>query len=443
MSDNSRSWSDVVDDYDSDRHEMLAMLYTIPTKVLLSIIANTLTRDREINVDVHNFIERHMREFRFAGTYANILAQPRSIPRAFASTFATSAGQGQQSPSLNAGKGLSANQHAALYNDAERYWRCLDGDFVVEINTLIPARGGKAKDESENPMICRYLVMPPKQGLWLASARRRYVIGATDPDTPYVSVQFEVGQSWTIERRLPDHIDNSATNGLFGFEHVWTTHKARPKFKGPLQLALFPIWKHDSALLALSEILGSVLCSSYHDEGGLNPVRGGGVRDSQMAVKDPRFTWGKKEAFSNRRHIPQALIHDYQRQLDRIELHKRINDIPALESKLSDLDNRVSDATTRLAVVRRQMREERDETTALKQRMQKESESNQTPLPIQKRLASMISGQLSHTPSRTQPSGSFKSLVASCRRIRAEHAAKMAQLDETRERHLREQRSAT
>ena len=71
--DTSPSWRDIRDDYDTDQHKMLILLYSLPVDILKSLIKNRLMYDCEINPSINRSVMDHMRVFNVAGTYANLL----------------------------------------------------------------------------------------------------------------------------------------------------------------------------------------------------------------------------------------------------------------------------------------------------------------------------------------------------------------------------------
>ena len=247
---------------------------------------------------------------------------------------------GQPNLNLYTRKGLTARQHINFYNNTERYWKGLNPDYIIEVDHWMEPHGNKGRKVAKYCKKWRYHTIIERQAEFMSAIQERYIKRATDLDTPCVRVQYEVGESWRVERRLPDHLKNTGTSPLFGLLHAWMTeHKpaSTSSFKVPLQLTLFPVWKFDVSLIEISEILGSILCSSYHDEGGLNPVRGGGKGErvkSKMSAKDLRFDWGRKEALERKKHVLQAVLDDRDRLMAQVELYRRINEIPAQQARI-------------------------------------------------------------------------------------------------------------
>lgn len=90
---------------------------------------------------------------------------------------------------------------------------------------------------------------------------------------------MEVGWAQDINTRLKAYVNNNPTTPLFGLVNAisrQSTAEGGAAFPPPMQLVLFPIWKADPELKNIGEILGSVLCSSYWINGGLNYASAGG-----------------------------------------------------------------------------------------------------------------------------------------------------------------------
>ena len=243
--------------------------------------------------------------------------------------------QTPESTSPDAGKWLSANQIEKACNDLEAYWSSGTTQSSVEIDNLIRPALQDHQAKANNPQDRWY--MPSSnviKSTFLKVTRDCFVNGAIIRDTPFIRAPMEVCSSWMIERCLPEHVDNTKTSPIFGFMKAYTQFKVTPKFKGPFQEVLFPLWKLDYDLTGISEALGCILCSSYYDDAGFNPDGAGNV----IQRGDARFSEGMKQVFGLRKHIMQDLREDHQKQLDLLQLYESIPEMPKLEKKIKDLE---------------------------------------------------------------------------------------------------------
>ena len=92
----------------------------------------------------------------------------------------------------------------------------------------------------------------------------------------HLKCPMEVGWSINVENRQKEHYNNGSTTYIFGFLNAWVRMTPGIKFPGPAQYTLFRVWHHEH-LPQCSEILGSILCSSYSSQGGLNCTESWGV----------------------------------------------------------------------------------------------------------------------------------------------------------------------
>lgn len=133
---------------------------------------------------------------------------------------------------------------------------------------------------------------------WLQSMKDIYddpTIPANKRSTPWSRVPMEVGYAKHTITRLQQHAGNRSTNALFGLTHAILRLPNRPPmsqgfgFPKPRQWELFPLHNDDEQYAQIGEIVGSLLCSSYHSMGGLNPTYAGTASHSVADV--PSSTW--------------------------------------------------------------------------------------------------------------------------------------------------------
>lgn len=120
---------------------------------------------------------------------------------------------------------------------------------------------------------------------WAEATRGHFI----DPDihhsmvgVPHSRAPMEVGWSINLQSRLAQHVYNASTTYLFGYVNCWIRHRKNWRVGGddfgpPVQFKLFDVWDPDT-LPQVSEILGSILCSSYHLEAGYNCTYAGGIK---------------------------------------------------------------------------------------------------------------------------------------------------------------------
>ena len=80
-----------------------------------------------------------------------------------------------------------------------------------------------------------------------------------------------------------------------------------------MQLSLFRVWKADF-LPQISEILGSVICSSYIEHGGLNCVAAGSAPAHALARYTEALKINATKVFSELRHLQNSLHLDFRKQ---------------------------------------------------------------------------------------------------------------------------------
>ena len=284
-----RSYEMIVEDWDNGIHHIYELLRLLPPAVIRSLIANTLPYDIIHDSEVKRFYEAHMainESSPCAGIYAQWIAHARDPMIA-------------HDPEER-GKFLSSTQVETMLHLAEGY---LDNEPASKaVNDSIDRtynqnwrsssqRAKPAKDETLR-----------KAREWIDIVRRQYCTGI-DPskaNEAFVRVPMEVGWAHDIKKRIGGHNTAAGTPILLYLVHAikrktWTLSTLVKN--GAL---VFPVpVEEDTPLYKIAEILGSLLCSSYHFHGGYNTHLAGDSNTTMPSEDDPVW-YTSEEAYLSR-----------------------------------------------------------------------------------------------------------------------------------------------
>ncbi|MCJ1478437.1 hypothetical protein MMC13_007117 [Lambiella insularis] len=198
-----------------------------------------------------------------------------------------------------------------------------DSDSVLFDNIWQAGFGSITKQIADDPQRRRYAQTDKAVesiGIWSDNIRKAFCKGLNlgfswdhTADIPSRRVPMEVGWAQNIATRLRHHQENSSTTYIWGFVNCWTRKKMPAtigKFDVPVQFTIFKVWDHQF-LPNLAEVVASILCSSYKEEGGYNCTQAG----TQGAIPSaPEYKENEDDVFLREPYIRAALLEDYYKQ---------------------------------------------------------------------------------------------------------------------------------
>ncbi|MCJ1248580.1 hypothetical protein MMC30_005798 [Trapelia coarctata] len=275
-----QSWNWIIDDWENDRFEVFTQLCTIPEVVLQSLIRNTIIYDAESNRAIREDLQRRKAAAPTPGIYVNALCHSSSADPE------------------DRGKWLHTNNLRELVKDCRAYLERNDKSdkFSVFFDELFsPAINSELAAICNNPKQRRYAQTKRSQEIlcdWIEEIYAEFSDSSMphiEQFIPHLRVPMEVRWSGNIQGRLPAHMSNASTTYIWGFVNCWI-RKLMPcrgelgNFGPPIQFKLFDVWDHDT-LPQVSEVLGSILCSSHYFSGGYNCALAGGMKQQLADVK--------------------------------------------------------------------------------------------------------------------------------------------------------------
>lgn len=354
------SWKWIIDDWEQHRFEAFTQLCTVSELMLQSLIRNTIMHDAQSNETIREDLHRRKMPSKTPGIYASVLCQPESRDPALAGHI---------------GKWLCNRDIEYLIRDYLAYIErnpAADQLSITFDEYLPPDTNSDLAAICNDPRQRRYA--PSKKSLetiqeW-ANATRRYFI---DPnihqsmvDVPHSRAPMEVGWSIDLQSRLTQDVNKASTTYLFDYVNCWIRHRKTAGVGGddfgpPVQFKLFDVWDHDT-LPQVSEILGSILCSSYHLEAGYNCTYAGGMRPQ---LDDSKFKGVEEDVFgsSSLLHINLRLNADKLQRMDTVAK----TDIQQLQHEHGQLVDKVNAARHDLTVAKAELarlKDHEERTTA-------------------------------------------------------------------------------
>ena len=278
-----RSWKRICDDLDDQTFYVYIQLLGLPTRVLESLIRNTITSDVVTDPEIREFCNTSMESHYCPGVYLNVLALPSAV-RANPSN----------SPSGNAGKWLTPSQahelaeaarmYAGKDNAANQYAEEIDGIFSgtrVSVKTI----------NARQPEDRRYLMSDSASEelkTWSVAIDDQFYknVAVQNLHMPHLRCPTEVGWSLVVGDRQKGYVKNASTPSIYGFTNAWIQHKLSANstdFPILHQFSLFRVWKEEG-LPQITETLASLLCSSSWTEGGMNSGEAG---ENMTSSKEP------------------------------------------------------------------------------------------------------------------------------------------------------------
>ena len=283
---NRKSWQYIVDDFDNGTYYMFIQLLTLPRLVLESLIKNTITRDIHTDRDVGQFHRQDMQTHGFPGVYLNVLGLSAVSGGGSLTTFAPNAGK-WLTPAQAHDLAEAARLYAGTDNAADQYAKKIDDVFPKKTSFKIL--------QPREPEDRRYFKSDSAAGkleTWSVTIDDQFYKNmAAHLHVPHRRCPTEVGWSQSVKDRQQHHVTNSSTTFIYGFANAWShldPSASGIKFPTPYQFALFRVWNKD-ALPQITEIMASMLCSSYWTEGGLNCIEAGGTGTSNLLL--PQSSW--------------------------------------------------------------------------------------------------------------------------------------------------------
>ncbi|KAL8973753.1 MAG: hypothetical protein Q9197_002001 [Variospora fuerteventurae] len=346
------SWDKVIADEASQKASILIMLMGLTDDVIRSLIRNTLPHDITQSTELADFVRHWMQKREAPSIYCMAIASDIT-------PVLTVLGP---RPRRDPGSWLSPDQTRQLVGKCKDYYT--DAPNAQALNRAIDSwqrtvpwaeRGRKWTSQSSAE--------------WLRCFRDLYCtnIDPAKASTGWAKCPFEVGFAVNTVGRLRQHAINSKTNSLWAPVHAISRLPANVPnasgfgFPAPGQWELFPLFEDDEPYAQLAEIVGSLLCSSYWFEGGLNPVHAGSASLSRSVE-----SWRQDDSRWNRQVITLANRLECAQYPD-IE-HDRFDTLRrALDALRSQKDDEAETARLKL-----KMQEQKEEENAVKEKWKKE-----------------------------------------------------------------------
>ncbi|KAI4181224.1 MAG: hypothetical protein LQ346_006838 [Caloplaca aetnensis] len=283
-------WGKLVDDNISGRRHVLLHLAALTDDAILSLIKGTLASDMVQNPELGDFVKDCMQPKQGPSIY---IQAPASAVQS------TPVAGGAPTSRPYAGRWLSPDQARAFLSTCEDY-------HTTSRQAAAPTAGvmNKAIDSFPAFVVTNAKGQKFKTQVfdkWLQSMKDIYdnpSIAANKRSMPWSRVPMEVGYAKDTITRLQQHAGNRSTNALFGLTHAILRLPNNPpisqgfEFPKPRQWELFPLHNDDEQYAQIGEILGSLICSSYHSMGGLSPIHAGTAQHSVADV--PSSTWDEQ-----------------------------------------------------------------------------------------------------------------------------------------------------
>ena len=262
-----KSYQMIVTDFEKRTNYVFRLLHLLPPPVIRSVIRNTLPFDKTRDPDVKKFFDSEMivkESNPCAGIYVQWVANVAGImddPVAIANDgrFFTSK---QVREMLKLVKGYIDNGPGSIQmNDT------LDRAYDLAFWTTARKRGKSIQGETL-----------AKVEEWIETIEKQYCknIDPAKADVTFLRTPMEVGWAQNIPSRIKEHNHASQTTALLFLVNAIAKKVFRLPIKEHALLFPIPFEGPASPLYAIAEVLGSILCSSYHNLGGLNAHLAGG-----------------------------------------------------------------------------------------------------------------------------------------------------------------------
>ncbi|MCJ1389343.1 hypothetical protein MMC18_002199 [Xylographa bjoerkii] len=319
------SWRLIVDDYETGRFYVYLQLCTLPRDVLEALIKNTIMYEMQRNNKIKEYIEMNMTPTHLPAIYANIFCYGAAENPTI--RFSPNTNQG---PWLYQGRFLAANdlqKVAQYFLDYSKRSPTSDTESVRFDNFLAPDPGASLLAICADPKQRRYAVSPRAKAVWpvwVDTAKRQFAtnMNPAKAAVPHIRAPMEVVWAFNAQSRLKQINNNGSTTYLFGGLNCWTRFEMSRATDGqgcfgkPAQLVIFRVW-HNETLPQLSEVLASILCSSYSTEGGYNCTQAGEFADPPDDIK---FKLNAKLVFETLDVLTRNLDQDSAKQWKRLQL---------------------------------------------------------------------------------------------------------------------------
>ena len=310
------SWNLTSEDLSTRRFYIYFQLLTIPVVVLESLIKNTLTSDYDTSPFIRKFVDKWMEPDSSPGVYINIVARGTLATR-----FAHSGGLPYP------GRWLSGTEVHDMVQALERYLDEITPDLNLaqRIDGVFnpPSKSVKAGAVSDPSTRSYAKTVTSKENLlaWAKWVDKKFYLDVAPQrrDIPHLRCPTEVGWAVDLEARLKQHVTNSSTTYVYGWLNAYThlnPSSISVRFPYPRQHCLFRVWEQDF-LPQISEILGSVLCSSYIEDGGLNCAAAGSAPAYSLSKQTESLKKNATKVFTQHPYLQKALEVDLRRQMRR------------------------------------------------------------------------------------------------------------------------------
>ena len=258
----TEAWDRLIDDFEENaKFKTFVLLCSQPEYVLKSLIRNSMMYDAHDPLeptDLEAWILSEMEEGPYAGIYLQMWTQGDE-PHENREAESIAAGN-----NIDTGKFLTADQIASFI----RKWGIYADPDHPQNTSLV--RKVERVSNRDNYRSRGWSELRQKlDELYVAN------IPQQRKNLPHVRTMTEIGQSYQIPKRLKDHREwrnNNSTIGLSG-SLFGVKNCIAPALEWSMklnQLVLFHVWEADLDLLSLAEVVGTVISSSFMEEGGCN-----------------------------------------------------------------------------------------------------------------------------------------------------------------------------
>ena len=353
------SWYSIIEDEEVDNtYYTFQLLMQLPDCIIQSLIQNTLAFDYANNPEVKGFVIRHMKtSVPYAGIYVNIPTRslgPGSLPL---------------SGVPMRGEFLSSDEAERLIQRVERYIANKPANYAE--NTKVDNHF-KTPKTAPDPSERKFNPTNPRWQEWLNEFRSIYCrnVPTTERSTLFKRCPMEVGWSQNVPKRLKDHVENGSTTAIFGVVNAMTrqpTTQGGFGFPEVWQLALFPVWKRDSKLARVAEVVGSILCSSYWCHGGLNITEAGYSTITNTTPEFDDILWEQSIREANKRWVSYGLAdEEMQFSLDRHRMKEARQELPQSKTDAANTEIEYAKTSTETAALRSRLKRKNEECENLR-----------------------------------------------------------------------------
>ncbi|KAI9873428.1 MAG: hypothetical protein M1830_000420 [Pleopsidium flavum] len=279
-----KSWATMIADSNESVPASCLLLNSLDPKVLRSIVRGTLTSDRYKDPEIAKALKQ-MELVTQPGSYLVTLCRNPAPPE----------------QSLHVGKSVSTKELRIVLRRARNY---LSGDvryndYAEKIdNACTPTKNIDRKNQAIGERRFAQNDWQRQRCLdFVVYMERRYLSRAEQgvvggEDEPLLRCWQEVGWGKDTKTRCEMHESLRSSNNLLGLVYSILLIE----FKGVFEMQMHQLFRVPSASQAdVSEILGSMIASSYWFQGGLNPALAGGSDQADLNLVTMDSSWERNQ----------------------------------------------------------------------------------------------------------------------------------------------------